>query len=470
MMYDPEYVEMFEAMVVDDRDEKENQRSAIDNTSAGTQPQLPLDEAIRRFCSQAGTRPEPTARRAGVGDVSIHTVQPAVTPSSEVPPTSEVVSDNQLLEPPALEMLKEWAVKMFNDPEGKVIDLPMLGRKYQETNGLIVNAKQAIFELFGTKDFKSALCRSPERDDLKLSQEEALGWLLAHTRGRRLLELEARPIGKYAGTQVTAAKKELDRIRDAAKVARCKARKKPASDEALAAIDTKAAQDRAAITEAPFLLKHMPAANTVIVERRTPKASAICPGCTRSLRSADPPTPLQARFGTPCGCAWGPDEDDVPDEPQPSSKGAVARAQAELERYSGREVGRAVAIVDQLENLYMWLEEGEPVTDEQIEAQKQQYRLALGRLKAVAPASLLDANVRPLALETVEPRMADEHNSIACPYGFGRIARWPWTLHLPPLGFCDHFCHCGVIREARDRVVTASLGAWPKDVQIRKIW
>ena len=173
-------------------------------------------------------------------------------------------------------MLKEWAKKMFNDLEGKVVDLSMIGRIYRETNGLIVNAKQAIVELFNAKAFKAALCCSPEREDLKLSQEEALGWLLAYARGRRLLEFEARPIGKYAGTQAAVAKAELDRIKAAARTRKSKAKSKGASAEALAAIDAKAVQDRAAITEAEFKLKHMPAANTVIVERRARKPTSQC--------------------------------------------------------------------------------------------------------------------------------------------------------------------------------------------------
>ena len=42
----------------------------------------------------------------------------------------------------------------------------------------------------------------------KLSQEEALGWLLAHARGRRLLVEEARPIGKVAAKQAGVAKQQ----------------------------------------------------------------------------------------------------------------------------------------------------------------------------------------------------------------------------------------------------------------------
>jgi hypothetical protein len=44
------------------------------------------------------------------------------------------------------------------------------------------------------------------------------------------------------------------------------------------------------------------------------------------------------------------------------------------------------------------------------------------------------------------------------------------VLCLPSLEFYDYECYCGVINEARDRVVTATLGAWPEDLLIRKIW
>jgi hypothetical protein len=49
-------------------------------------------------------------------------------------------------------------------------------------------------------------------------------------------------------------------------------------------------------------------------------------------------------------------------------------------RRDARPLGRAIAIVDQLENLYRWLDEGKPVTQAQIEAQTQLYQLALERL------------------------------------------------------------------------------------------
>ena len=255
MFFDPEYVDMFESMDLANDGEKAEPSNETEVTSNGDKPLTILEQARLEWRAQVLEQPEGAVRRAELGEVTNIASQPSVAPSREIPPSSEVVTGDhstELLEAPAVEILKEWSVTMFNDPVGNLADLPMLGHVYRETNGLIVNGKQAILELYGTKAFKSALCRSPEREDLKLSQEEALGWLLAHARGRRLLELEARPIGKYAGTQATVAKKELDRIRDAAKVARCKARKKGASAEDLEAIDKKAAHDRAAITEAPF--------------------------------------------------------------------------------------------------------------------------------------------------------------------------------------------------------------------------
>ena len=94
---------------------------------------------------------------------------------------------------------------MFTDASGGQVELPPLAVAYQSTNGLFVNAKEAVRQLFEQK--RKEICSSPERADLKLSHEEALGWLLAHARGRRLLVEEARRIGKAAGEQATAVKK-----------------------------------------------------------------------------------------------------------------------------------------------------------------------------------------------------------------------------------------------------------------------
>ena len=64
----------------------------------------------------------------------------------------------------------------------------------------------------------------------------------------------------------------------------------------------------------------------------------------------------------------------------------------------------------------------------------------------------------PEAAWALEPSMATEHNSTPCPYGFGRVVRWPWSLHLHALGFCDPECRCDVIFRSRAKVVNTSLG------------
>ena len=122
----------------------------------------------------------------------------------------------------------EWG-QAFTDPKGDRVELPALQKPYQSTCGLLMNAKEALRLLFEQR--RKLLCRSPERPDLKISQEEALGWLLAYARGRQLLVPEARKIGKVAGERAGAAKKECDDVRAAAKTARGKARKRDATAE-----------------------------------------------------------------------------------------------------------------------------------------------------------------------------------------------------------------------------------------------
>ena len=135
------------------------------------------------------------------------------TRSTRVPASHEVVPDDEhtselVLEPPTVDVLEDSAAQMFTDASGGQVELPPLAVAYQSTNGLFVNAKEAVRQLFEQK--RKEICSSPERADLKLSQEEALGWLLAHARGRRLLVEKARRIGKAANEQATAVKKQLE--------------------------------------------------------------------------------------------------------------------------------------------------------------------------------------------------------------------------------------------------------------------
>jgi hypothetical protein len=96
--------------------------------------------------------------------------------------------------------------------------------------------------------------RSPERPDLRLSQEEALGYLLGAVVGIELLPQEARGFGSKVEFQAAQEKKAFDKAKEAVKAKKRSARdaaKKStdaaaALDATLEAIDSAAQEERAA--------------------------------------------------------------------------------------------------------------------------------------------------------------------------------------------------------------------------------
>ena len=115
------------------------------------------------------------------------------------------------------------------------------------TVGLAVLVKQAVVKVW--KQRGGAICRSPERPDLKMSQEEAQGWLVAAVVNRELLADEARLVGKrvdnYSAAEEKAQKAANDKYKSKRKAARqkkppldagrCSARRSPASTPMLPA-------------------------------------------------------------------------------------------------------------------------------------------------------------------------------------------------------------------------------------------
>ena len=414
MTNDPIYVLMFDELTVADDGDRDMVPVESDDTSDDEAASPSLEEVHVEEAAQMPAQPGGEPRRAGLGEATIDTDQPPITRSSTVSSASEAVTRedseeaSELLASPTVDTLKQWAALAFTDPSGDRVELPALATAYQSTNGLLVNAKEAVRLLFEQK--KKLLCRSPERLDLKLSKEEALGWLLAHARGRRLLVEEARKIGKLAGTQATAAKVRLDAIRDAAKVARCRARKGGASTEA---IDEKAAQDYTEIANEICELKHMPGANTTIVERRAPKPDPI------ALRRRA----LEAMLGS-----------------QQAFDAILA-----AERVESAEQGLAEFDDDGL-NLVLYEE-----TSEEYELELVSYRHALARLTAAFPDVLNDC----CADGTCEHRRP-------CPCGRGVRGAWPWVVQTPRQGYCErllgrdadepqHFWSCAELGEERAR-------------------
>ena len=241
---------------------------------------------------QHPSHPPGKGERAPLRDGTNGQAQQPALRSREVPacldtvpvgaPEQGVDAAGEQLEPPTVDMLKDWAAASFADVGGVRVELPTLGTAFQSTNGLLINAQDAVRQLFKQKG--TPICSSPERPDLKLSQEEALGWLLAHARGRRLLDHEARAIGKVAGKQAGVAKQQCDAVGATAKTRRSKARKRGATPEEIAAIDEAAATEKAGICLKPFAIYHMPDANTTVVKRRPPRR----PSPRSSAREPEP--------------------------------------------------------------------------------------------------------------------------------------------------------------------------------------
>ena len=189
--------------------------------------------------------------------------------------------------------------------------------------------------------------------------------------------------------------------------------------------------------------------------------------CTRATAAAA--TPLQRLYGMPDPAAWGPDEADMPWEPHPTTPGAPAAARAELGEpwLQSQEAAHAIIAAYELEAAYECLdagcteEDGTPI-EETIEVAQVRYKHSLRRLQAAVPAAVPEL--------ILEPQMANEHNSKPCPFGFGRIVRQPWALHLRSLGFCERECLCGAVSYARDDIVLASGVGWPGLVPGRRMW
>ena len=153
-----------------------------------------------------------------------------------------------------LESVLERAVRMFAvgaDASIVFVLIPLAGEPSVEVCVLV---KQAVYDLYESKRYRSLIGRSPERPDLRLSQEEALGYLLGAIVGVELLQQETRAFGSKVEFQALQEKKAIEKAKEAMKgkkkSARAVASKSAAAaavlDATLEDIDAAAQRERAA--------------------------------------------------------------------------------------------------------------------------------------------------------------------------------------------------------------------------------
>ena len=209
-------------------------------------------------------------------------------------------------------------------------------------------------------------------------------------------------------------------------MARCKARKKGVSVEA---IDAKATHDRAVITEAEFKLKHMPATNTVIIERRAPKPKPAAPdlrvdytgaGNTAvAFWSTERHPEIKSYRGRPGGGSGNPDERYW----NPASPPCVPSDERPPHLFNMRVSAEAASAASQVE-----ASAPPPYEDKYYYFDAEYYDLAcvkhrheLHRLREAFP------DVEPCPLRCTQG---------CTTHSRGVLARWPWVAQTAQLGFC----------------------------------
>ena len=167
----------------------------------------------------------------------------------------------------------EFAVRMFTNGKdasisrggNAVLDEAMVG-----DCGTVKAVIQALF-----RDRLGDICRSPERPDLRLSQEEAQGHLIGNLVIGELLANEGRRVGKCVDNIVAKEAKDAAAAKEAAKGPRKKARAltdEAAREAALKAIDNDLeAQLARRLRRPPTISLQLPPRNTTLVKSE-PKA------------------------------------------------------------------------------------------------------------------------------------------------------------------------------------------------------
>ena len=240
MMYEPEYMEAFDVMALAD-DGRDCQPPAVAcDACTDTTPRLTLDEAIAEFLRAGATEPVAEPLRTADDSAEVDSPRPIAVahegrPAS--PPGGTSADREPSVQPTSREGLLRRAISMFCNGRQNMVVHSSAADVSDVTFDLIASVKAVVTAVF--KDHAESLCSSPERPDLRLSQEEAMGHLVGSLFVGEVLVEEARPLGKrldfHAGKEAKAEAAGKESVRHQKKAVRRK--KGLSSDEQQRACD-----------------------------------------------------------------------------------------------------------------------------------------------------------------------------------------------------------------------------------------
>ena len=231
--------------------------------------------------------PRTAADQGGLeGVAEVHAVQPPDLSSTVGSSWTAAEGSSSL---PAEEAIYQRAESAY--ARGSEASVVMVGPalNIDVSVALLKLVKKVIHDLYERR--RSDVCRSPERPDLRLSQEEAMGYLIIDLlRGAfATLPKEARDVGKRVDFYAGAEKKANDAAKAKAKTARSNARAKARRDASfdleakLQSIETEE-QGAQGARLAKLVDLGLPAADSVVHEPRPPTVAEVEESTAAKLR------------------------------------------------------------------------------------------------------------------------------------------------------------------------------------------